>query len=89
MKISEVIEMRNRKYEKGSLLYENYEIIFCDDDLGIALVIDKTVRFPVYKIFIRGRYYKTDLDNDYYLNDVRSFFEKEMAENAYKALVAR
>lgn len=89
MKISEIIEMENRKYEKGSLLYEDIEIICCDDCFGIALVIDKTTKTPVYRIVKRSRYYKTDFDTDYYLNDVRSFFEKEMAENAYKALVAR
>lgn len=92
MKISEIIEKTNRKYEKGSLYYENYEIICCDDDFGIALVTDKTSRVLTYIIAVLGRFYRTDrtdLDTDYYLNFVRTFFEKEKAEKAYKALVAR
>ena len=80
MKLSEIIEMKNKQYEKGNLLYHDYEIISCDDHLKIALVIDKTIKTCSYQIVI------PHLES---LCVVRVFIDKELAENAYNALTAR
>ena len=83
MKLSEIIEMMNKKYEKGDLLYCDYEIISCDDYFRVALVIDKSIKSFFYQIVIPD----CDTVSSYYgLKIVRVFFVKELAENAYKAL---
>lgn len=86
MKLSEIIEMINKKYDKNDLFYHDYEIISCDDYFGVALVIDKSIKSFCYQIVIPD----CDTVSSYYgLNVVRVFFVKELAENAYKALTVK
>ena len=77
MKLSEIIETINKRYDKDDLLYHDYEIISCNDHFGVALVVDKSIKTFFYQIVV------SDLDS---LCFVRGFFVKELAENAYKAL---
>lgn len=62
--------------------YEYGEIISCDDALGIALC--GSLSIDKYRYYI----YTSVFGGDILAACVRSFDDKEKAENAYNALVA-